>query len=142
MTSKEIVHTGYIIESLTVLFDAFNEKAKELSPKKSLNIRNLFAVAHISGVDKKTVKSLSETLPLETIGQVVSYCAIKNFENQGPFIGICIKCIDKTFYTVLYDNGKNNLYKCSMYMKQNLGQFIKLTQPIEINLHKYIMHSD
>jgi hypothetical protein len=140
--AKEIVHTGYMIESLSVLFDALNEKAKELSPKKTLSIRNLFAVAHISGTDKKIVKNLSETLPLETTGQVVSYCAIKKFESQGAFIGICIKCVDKTFYTVLYDNGKNNLYKCVTYMKQNLGKFIKLEPPLEVKLRKYIMYKD
>lgn len=142
MSSKEIVHTGYIIESLSVLFEALNEKAKELSPKKSLSIRNLFAVAHISSIDKKIVKNLAETLPLETTGQVVSYCTIKNFESQGPFIGICIKCVDKIFYTVLYDNGKNNLYNCVTYMKQNLRQFTKLEQPLEVKLRRYVMYND
>ena len=133
--NKKLLHVGYTIENLLVLFEEFNEKAKELKSNKKnpINIRGQFAVSHINNYKQtnttgtykfqKSEEEISKTIPSETTGEVVSYCIINDLENQGPFIGICIKCINKIFYAVLYDNGKNHLYTCITHMKNNPKKF-------------------
>jgi hypothetical protein len=144
-----MIHTGFIIENLVDLFEFFNEKVKKHS-KKQLDIRNLFAVAHVSNFTSvrnasDNVAKVYESLPENTTGRVLSYCMVQPFEDQGAFLGICLECLGKEYCMVLYDNGRNKLYRCRELMEFNKKKenfFKKLKNPIELKLRRYAQYEE
>lgn len=141
-TTRRMVHTGFIIENLLVVFEAFNDLAKTLS-RKPLDIRNLIAVAHVSKVGEKDVVLIHDSLPTNTHGKITAYCLVKAEGHQGAFLGVCIEFLGKRRFMVLFDNGKNSLYACREKMRMDEkvpGFFAKLESPVPVTLRRYAQY--
>jgi hypothetical protein len=165
---KIYVHTGYKIEGLLLVVEYFSNIAKSLSPKKPLELRNQFAIHHIDRLKEmrdiiythdilksaersrafeinkrsKIIKELSDKLPEITDGFIVSYIKFDKIIDKDriyPFIGICVRCSEGDFYTVLYDNGNNSLYKSKLFMIKHSEEFIKICEPIKVKLVRYVL---
>ena len=118
-----------IVDDMSGIYGNWTEKAKYEDKERRKDI--------VRRSDK--VRELSNSIPDHAEGQINGYFIFKGSIGQDirNFIGIRIECEAGTFYTVLYDNGKNNLYKCIQLMKHAALEFVNIETPIEVPLRKY-----